>query len=288
MTARNSAAGNAGLRAPFALLPTVFLGALVGTTLAACNGPRVVHESPVLVTGQRVPVADPSRDPSVVAAASQQASAARARDSIQAAAAVGCAGDVCGALTRGEVALGMSETQVLAATRSTPDAWSVRRAGTAVAMTPAALSATPRDVAGEVALVQLVDGRVRSIGYREPTGLRLVERPADATTEGRALATADALIREGDQLNAAGDRAAALDRYDRALVLKPSDAMLQYRVATLLDLQLRPVEALMRYQKFLLSLEVQRIDAQGKANARLAEAIALAQQRIVVLQRDAR
>jgi hypothetical protein len=64
--------------------------------------------------------------------------------------------------------------------------------------------------------------------------------------------------------------------------------MLQYRVATLLDLQLRPVEALMRYQRFLQQLELQRIDAVGTANAKLAEAIALAQQRIVVLQRQVR
>jgi hypothetical protein len=269
--------------ATFALLPTVFVGAL-----AACNGPRVVHENPVLVTGQRVPVADPTRDPEVVEAAARQRATFAARDSIMAVASATCAGDVCGALTRGEVALGMTEAQVLAATRSTPEAWSVRRAGGGAAMSPASLAATPRDAAGEVALVQLADGRVRSIGYREPQGLRLVERPADATLEGRARATADALIREGDQLNAAGDRAAALDRYDRALVLRPGDAMLQYRVATLLDLQLRPVEALMRYQKFLLSLEVQRIEAQGRANAQLAEAIALAQQRIIVLQRTTR
>jgi tetratricopeptide (TPR) repeat protein len=262
------------------------LAALVGT--AACNGPRVVHENPVLVTGQRVPVADPSRDPAVLEAAARQRVTFATRDSLIAAAAATCSGDVCAALTRGEVALGMTEAQVFAATRSTPEAWSVRRAGGATAMSAATLAAAPHDVVGEVALVQLADGRVRSIGYREPQGLRVVERPSDATLDGRARATAEALVREGDQYNAAGDRAAALDRYDRALVLRPDDAMLQYRVATLLDLQLRPVEALMRYQKFLLSLEVQRIDAQGRANARLAEAIALAQQRIVVLQRDTR
>jgi len=64
--------------------------------------------------------------------------------------------------------------------------------------------------------------------------------------------------------------------------------MLNYKVAQLLDQQLRPVEALMRYQKFLLSLELQRIDAVGTQNAKLAEAIALAQQRIVVLDRRSR
>jgi non-ribosomal peptide synthetase component E (peptide arylation enzyme) len=115
-----------------------------------------------------------------------------------------------------------------------------------------------------------------------------VATAADASPAGRSRAIADALIREGDDFNAAGDRALALDRYDRALVMVQNDPMLQYKVATLLDLQLRPVEALMRYQKFLLSLELQRIDATGVANARLAEAIALAQQRIVVLQQKVR
>jgi hypothetical protein len=71
-------------------------------------------------------------------------------------------------------------------------------------------------------------------------------------------------------------------------VLAPNDALLQYRVATLLDLQLRPVEALIRYQRFLLSLELQRIEAVGNANAKLAEAIARAQQRIIVLERQGR
>jgi tetratricopeptide (TPR) repeat protein len=191
-------------------------------------------------------------------------------------------------VARGEVALGMTEAQVMAATRTAPAAWTVRRAAAAATMTPAALSAPPADVVSEVALVQLADGRVRSVSYREPQGLRVVERPEDQTPTGRARATADALIREGDQFAAAGDRAAALDRFDRALVLAPNDALLQYRVATLLDLQLRPFEALIRYQRFLQTLELQRIEAVGNANAKLAEAIARAQQRIIVLERQSR
>mgnify|MGYP002778598377 CR=1 FL=1 len=255
-------AGGSGAGRPTALLAAAAL------LMAGCNGPRVIHEQPVLVTGQRVPSVD---------------------DAVGgAAAAAGCAAELCAAIARGEVALGMSEAQVLAATRTTAAAWSARRSGAATVLTPASLAAAPADAVGEVALVQLADGRVSSIGYREPQGVRVVQRPADATAEGRARATAEALIREGDAFNAAGDRAAALDRFDRALVLLPNDAMLQYRVATLLDLQLRPVEALMRYQRFLQQLELQRIEAVGTANAKLAEAIALAQQRIVVLQREVR
>lgn len=267
-----------------ALAPTLYLGALAA--LAACNGPRTIHERPILVTGQRVPTVDGASVGAAAAAA--QAGTLAARDSVQAVASASCQGDVCSAVARGEVALGMTEAQVMAATRTAPDAWTVRRAGPSTTMTPAALSAPPADVVSEVAMVQLADGRVRAIGYREPQGLRLVERPEDQTPTGRGRATADALIREGDQFVAAGDRVAALDRFDRALVLAPDDALLQYRVATLLDLQLRPVEALIRYQRFLQTLELQRIDAIGTANAKLADAIARAQQRIVVLERQAR
>jgi tetratricopeptide (TPR) repeat protein len=252
--------------------------------LTACNGPRVVNERPVLVTGQRVPSVDVAAAGAIQDAQGRQQAAQHARDSLLTVATATCDAATCGALTRGEIALGMTEAQVMAATRSTPGAWSVRRSGGTAAMTPASLLAAPNDVTGEVALVQLAEGRVRAIGYRETSGLRLVEKASDATVEGRARATAENLIREGDQLNAAGDRAAALDRYDRALVFLPNDPMLQYRVATLLDLQLRPVEALIRYQRFLQNFELQRIEAIGNANAKLGEAIARAQQRIVVLQ----
>ena len=275
-------AGGSGAGRPTALLAAAAL------LMAGCNGPRVIHEQPVLVTGQRVPSVDDAVGGAAAQAQAAQRSARAERDSIAAVAAAGCAAELCAAIARGEVALGMSEAQVLAATRTTAAAWSARRSGAATVLTPASLAAAPADAVGEVALVQLADGRVSSIGYREPQGVRVVQRPADATAEGRARATAEALIREGDAFNAAGDRAAALDRFDRALVLLPNDAMLQYRVATLLDLQLRPVEALMRYQRFLQQLELQRIEAVGTANAKLAEAIALAQQRIVVLQREVR
>ena len=62
--------------------------------------------------------------------------------------------------------------------------------------------------------------------------------------------------------------------------------MLQYKVATLLDLQLRPQEASMRYQRFLQQMKLQTIKAEGEAAARQAEAIAMAQQRIVILQKQ--
>jgi len=97
---------------------------------------------------------------------------------------------------------------------------------------------------------------------------------------------ADQLLKEGNDLLAANDLEGALNRFDRASVLRPDDKELQYRVARLLDLQLRPKEALMRYQRFLNGLEIDKIKAQGEANAKMAEAIALAQQRIVVLEKQ--
>jgi tetratricopeptide (TPR) repeat protein len=268
---------------------TAALGAIsLSGALGACNGPRQIHERPVLVTGDRVGSAD-----SVVAAIRQRTEADRqrtaaARDSLLLDATRDCAPAVCAAVTRGELSIGMTEAQVLAATRSAPAAWTVRRSGASAVMVAGSLDAPPADVVGEVALVQMAGGRVSSIGYREPQGMRVVSSAADATTEGRARATAAALVREGDALVAAGDEVGALDRYDRALVLSPDDAMLQYRVATLLDQQLRPVEALMRYQRFLQQLELQRIEAVGDAHAKLADAIARAQQRVIVLERQAR
>ena len=273
------------------LVRSIFLAATaaLGTaSLSACNGPRQIQERPILVTGDRVGSAD-----SVVAAmrarsVAEQHAQAAARDSLLLAATRDCTPAVCAAISRGEVTVGMSEAQVLAATRSQPAAWNVRRSAGAAVMVASSLDAPPADVTGEVALVQLANGRVSSIGYREPQGMRVVSSSADAATEGRARATADALVREGDAFAAAGDAVAALDRYDRALVLSPNDAMLQYRVAALLDQQLRPVEALMRYQRFLQQLELERIEVVGNANAKLADAIARAQQRVIVLERQAR
>ena len=271
------------------LAPSIFLAAtatLGAASLSGCNGPRQIHERPILVTGDRVASADSTVAAIRLRTEADQQQTAAARDSLLLDATRDCAPAVCAAVARGELSIGMTEAQVLAATRSAPAAWNVRRSAGSAVMVAGSLDAPPADVVGEVALVQLAGGRVSSIGYREPQGMRVVSSAADATTEGRARATADALVREGDAFTAAGDAAAALDRYDRALVLAPNDAMLQYRVATLLDQQLRPVEALMRYQRFLQQLELQRIEAVGNANAKLAEAIARAQQRVIVLERQ--
>jgi hypothetical protein len=264
--------------------PTTLL--LAAALLAACNGPRRIHERPITTNGDRVAGADATIAAAAATTAAERERATARRDSTMAVAAAGCAPAVCAALARRELALSMSAAQVLAATGSAGEAWTTRDAGTSTVMVARSLDAPPRDAAGEIAMVQLQNGRVTSYSYREPQGIRVVASPADTTAEGRARAVSDALVREGDAFDAAGDRVRALDRYDRALVLRPSDPMLNYRVATLLDLQLRPVEASIRYRRFLQELELQRIQAVGDANAKLADAIARAQQRLIVIERQ--
>lgn len=267
------------------LKASLFLGAAV--LLAACNGPRRVRERPIMTNGDRTP----SQDRIIAGAAaegySDNAMLTQSRDSIYAKAVATCRGTICASVVKGEISLGMTPAQAMAATRTAPAAWTVRESGAATVMVPRVLGNSPRDATGEVVMVQFDDERVNAVSYRETQGIRVVSSAADTTTDGRANAMADALIREGDQFNAAGDRARALDRYDRALAMKRADAMLEYKVATMLDLQLRPVEAQIRYKRFLQSLEIEQIRARGDANAQLADAIARAQQRLIVLERQA-
>jgi tetratricopeptide (TPR) repeat protein len=267
------------------LKSSIVLGAAV--LLAACNGPRRIRERPIMTNGERTP----SQDRIIAGAAadgySDNSMLTQSRDSVYAKAVATCRGTICASVVKGEISLGMTPAQAMAATRTAPAAWTVRESGAATVMVPRVLGNSPRDATGEVVMVQFDDDRVNAVSYRETQGIRVVSSAADTSTEGRATAMADALIREGDQFNAAGDRARALDRYDRALAMKRADAMLEYKVATMLDLQMRPVEAQIRYKRFLQSLEIERIRAQGDANAQMADAIARAQQRLIILERQA-
>ncbi len=255
--------------------------------LAACNGPRRVRERPIMTNGDRTPSQDRIIARAAAEGFSDNAMLTQSRDSVYAKAVATCRGTICASVVKGEISLGMTLAQAMAATRTAPAAWTVRESGAATVMVPRVLGNSPRDATGEVVMVQFDDERVNAVSYRETQGIRVVSSAADTTTDGRANAMADALIREGDQFNAAGDRARALDRYDRALAMKRADAMLEYKVATMLDLQLRPVEAQIRYQRFLQSLEIEQIRARGDANAQLADAIARAQQRLIILERQA-
>jgi tetratricopeptide (TPR) repeat protein len=173
---------------------------------------------------------------------------------------------------------------VMASTRSTDLAWTVRRSGGVAVLAPRDDEAGPRDAVAPVALVQIADGAVSSVTYREPQGLRTVSSAADVSNANRARAVA--LTKEGDALAAAGDFTGALERYDRASVVDRADPELEYKMATSLDKLLRPREAELRYTLFLHRLELEKIDAVGNANARLAEAIAQARQRLIILEKQ--
>ena len=266
------------------LAPTLFI-----TALAACSAnPKRVHEEPITImrNGQRVEPPVRAMDDATTRSMNATLQGRETRDSIAAAALAGCAPAVCAALGRGEITLGMNEAQVLAATRTTDLAWTARRSGGVTVLSPRDVDAGPRDAVGAVALVQLAGGGVSSLTYREPQGLRTVSSAADVADAGRVRA--EALVREGDVLAAAGDFTAALERYDRASVVARADAELQYKMATSLDKLLRPIEASLRYRLFLHQLELEKIEAVGNANAKLGEAIAHARERIVVLDRRAR
>jgi hypothetical protein len=255
--------------------------------LAGCV-PKKVNEQPIMENDQVVPDASATVAAASAEAERRRAEAGASRDALRAEALASCAPAICDAVVRGEVALGMNEVQVLAATGSTEDAWSIRRSGASLVMVPMDPRVVPEDVVGNLAMVQLTDDRVSRYGYTEAQGVRLVNEPFDATAEGRAQAVADQLMREGDELAARGEFDAALNRYDRVSILNPSDPMVDFKIARVLDTALRPYEALIQYQLFLHRLEIEKIEARGEAAAQLAEAIALAQQRIVILERQAR
>ncbi|MDH3297770.1 MAG: hypothetical protein OEM23_00925 [Gemmatimonadota bacterium] len=266
----------------FLRLSTLFAGLVV---LSAC-ATKHIDEPPILVNGDRVDDGSVTVYETADRAEAAREQAAADRSAIEAEALADCVPEVCDAVVRREVWLGMNETQVMAATGTTERAWSVRRAGASVVMTPRDTHMAPSDAIGNLAMVQLADNAVARYGYREPQGMRVVTSPDQASTEGRAAAMAEALIQEGDRLAAVGDLDAALDRYDRASVLAPDDPLVDYRIATVLDKALRPIEAQVQYELFLHRLDLERIEAQGNADAKLAEAIALAQQRIIVLERN--
>ena len=132
-------------------------------------------------------------------------------------------------------------------------------------------------------MVTFRDGRVVSYTYREPSGLRTVAAREDATPDARRRAIAQQLLEQGDAAVATGNADLALARYDQADVLLPNDPGTTLRIAKLLDQQMRPLEALMRYQKFLHEMDIERIEARGRANAELAAAVVAAQARVVHL-----
>lgn len=264
------------------LAPTLFITALAA---ASCANPKRIDEGPITVmrNGDRVDPPVHAIDAATTQALDAGITGRERRDSIAAMAFANCAPSVCAALGRGEVALGMTEAQVLAATRSTELSWTTRRSGGVAVLIPRDADAAPRDAVAPLAIVQLAGGAVASLTYREPQGLRTVSTAADA--DNANLARAAALTREGDAMAAAGDFTAALERYDRASVVNRADAELQYKMATALEKLLRPREAELRYRLFLHQLELETIAAHGEANAKLAGAMMAARERLIVLEK---
>jgi hypothetical protein len=267
------------------LAPTLFMTAFA---VASCANPKRIDEEPIALmrNGDRVEPPVRAIDDAAIEALEAGITGRERRDSITAVAFASCAPSVCDALGRGEVALGMTEAQLLAATRTAELAWTVRRSGGVAVLTARVRDGGPRDAVAPLALVQVANGVVASFTYREPQGLRTVSRPTDVTDAN--VARAAALTKEGDAMAAAGDFIAALERYDRASVVYRADAELQYKMAASLDKLLRPREAELRYRLFLHQLELEKIAAYGDANAKLADAIAQARERIIVLEKRTR
>src|SRR5947207_5411976 len=110
------------------LAPTMFIGALVA---AACANPKRVDEGPITVMRNGDRVENPSRtlDVATMQALESRLAGRERRDSLTAVALANCTADGCAALGRGELSLGMTEAQVLAAARTTSIAWAARHSG---------------------------------------------------------------------------------------------------------------------------------------------------------------
>ena len=262
---------------------------LILAASAGCAGKRIAGLDE-MQPETRPPGGSATSQQDAIAAAQRQSDSIRASIAQQANAAnseatATCTPAICAAIGRHEMALGMSQAQVLAATQTIASAWDIRGTATNGTMISSTTGKTMiKDAIGEVTMVTIRDGKTVAYTYREPAGLRSFSSPEDATTEGRRKALALSLLNQGDELMSTGRTDAALDRYDQADVINPNDPATTLRIARIIDKQNRPIEALMRYQKFLHEMEIDRINAKGKANAELAGAITMAQHRIVTLQ----
>lgn len=262
------------------------IAALAALAAATACGP---HIRPLERTIDNGEVLRPQGD-EVVERARVEGEIERERIAEQRAASVGtalttCTPEICDAISRGELSIGMTEAEVLAATRTTPLAWDTRGSGTMTMMAVRPGGRTPTDAVARIAFISFQNGQVTSYTYREPNGFRTVTHPDQATYAGRSAARADALLEQGDEYAAAGRLDLALERYDQADILRPNHPETTLRIATTLDKSLRPIEAIMRYQLFIHQLELEKINARGEAAAKIAEAIARAHERIIVLER---
>ncbi len=169
-----------------------------------------------------------------------QAQIAGEMDSITTVALSECTAYTCARLGGREVALGMTHAQVLVATGSTPVAWRLRGSTATGIMLPA--HAPVHDAVGQLVMVVWRDRMVASYTYREPTGLRSVTNAVDATTAGRHRAMAQSLLKDGDDLVAAGRLYEALDKYVAAEILDPHNPDISGRIGRMMNLLEPPDE----------------------------------------------
>ena len=98
--------------------------------IGAC-APKYIQEEPILQTGDRVDDGSSTVYEASIQAEADHQRAGADREAIEAEALSNCEPEICDAVVRQEVWLGMNEVQVMAATGTTEHAWSVRRAGAA-------------------------------------------------------------------------------------------------------------------------------------------------------------
>ncbi|HEX8906412.1 MAG TPA: hypothetical protein VF771_16300, partial [Longimicrobiaceae bacterium] len=193
-------------------MKTSALAAVALATLAA--GACAPRMRPVRAVQPNGAIVRSTQDDDVARARSEgsneHARLAQEQDQVMGAAMAGCTPMLCNAIARGELAVGMTREQVLAATHSSPGAWDERGGGGVTTMAPRDEAGGLKDVVSQVAFVTLQNGRVANYAYREPQGVRVVSSASDATADGQARARAEQLLREGDEFALAGD-------FDRAL-----------------------------------------------------------------------
>ena len=239
------------------------LTALAGLVAACAPLPDRVRNAATDSAGTRRAGIDALTSAAVIAAERERTRAVM--DSLYDAASASCAPAACAAVTRGELLLGMGEAQVYAATRSLPAAWSARRSGSFATFVSASVASEPRDTRGAVAMVSFADGRAVAIAYRETARLQLLVRSGEVKAADRQEAAA--WTGAGGNAEARGDLPAALEAYDKAGALLPSNVDVNLRIARVLDALGRPAEALIRYRLFLQDVPARGARVSGGGGA---------------------
>ena len=185
-------------------------------------------------------------------AANERTRLAAEQDQVVGRALSDCTPLLCNAVARGELAVGMTREQVIAATHSGPAAWEERGGGGITTLTPREGTRAPHDGVSEVAFVTLEKARAE-LRLRERRRCAWVER-ADAKRQGAARARRGVRARATTGL--AGDSTRA-EPYDRATWCRTTNRdHAEHRPRA--DKQLRPFEASIRYQLLLHQLETRR------------------------------